>query len=301
MNYFKTLFSVGLWVLLPLTIYAQGDLLSELEDDAATEAVSDITTATFKSTRIINTQSVELIPGNHLDFRISHRFGQINSGAYNLWGLDQATIRLGLEYGLWDRVNIGVGRSSFQKVYDGYFKLKFLKQQTGIRTTPVSLVWFSNMSLTTLKTNNQYARDHLYTRLAYAHQLLIARKFSQGLSLQIAPVLAHYNYVETNRENNLYAIALGGRAKVSKRISVNLDYVYRIDPIRDNGYYNSLSLGVDIETGGHVFQLHATNSQGMIEEYFIGQTTGRWQDGDIYFGFNISRQFSLAGKRKSRN
>jgi len=300
MKQFNIISIIGLWILVPLTIHAQGDLLSELEEDAAAEAVSDITMATFKSTRIINTQSVELIPASHLDFRISHRFGQINSGAYNFWGLDQATIRLGLEYGLWDRINIGVGRSSFQKVYDGYFKLKILRQQTGARTIPVSLVWFSNMSLTTLKTGNQYIEDHFYTRLAYAHQLLIARKFSQGLSLQVAPVLVHYNYVSADRENNLYAVAFGGRAKVSKRISVNLDYIYRIDPIRDNGYYNSLSVGIDIETGGHVFQLHATNSQGMIEEYFVGQTTGRWQDGDIYIGFNISRLFSFAGKRTRR-
>ena len=298
MKQFSITSIIGLWILVPLTLFAQGDLLSELEEDAAAEAVSDITTATFKSTRIINSQSVELVPSNHLDFRISHRFGQINSGAYNFWGLDQATIRLGLEYGLGDRINIGVGRSSFQKVYDGYFKLKILRQQTGSRTIPVSLVWFSNMSLTTLRTGNQYIEDHFYTRLAYAHQLLIARKFSQGPSLQVAPILVHYNYVAADRENNLYAVSLGGRAKVSKRISVNLDYIYRIDPIRDNGYYNSLSVGVDIETGGHVFQLHATNSQGMIEEYFVGRTTGRWQKGDIYFGFNISRQFSFAGKRK---
>lgn len=278
--------------LIPTWGFAQEDLLAELDEE--TDTGPQFVTSTFKSTRVINSQSVEMVPARHLDVRISHRFGKINSGAYNLWGLDQATIRLALEYGVLDWLNAGIGRSSFRKTFDGYLKIGILRQRTdeGYKI-PFSMVWFSNMAVNSLKTTDEYINDNFSGRLSFAHQLIIASKISSFLSLQVSPTLVHYNYVPQDRTNNLFATAVGGRIKISKRVSLNADYIYRINPESDNGLYNSLSLGVDIETGGHVFQIHATNSQGMIEEYFIGQTTGRWNKGDIFYGFNISRLFSL--------
>ena len=278
-------------------VQAQDDLLSSLKADAPRDP--GFTTATFKSTRVINSHSVETLAGGNLDFRISHRFGRLNSGAYNFFGLDEASIRLALEYGLNDRITIGLGRSSFQKTLDGFTKFKLLRQRKSDEgTMPVSVTWFSNVALNTFRNGDEVIEENSKYRFSYAHQLIIARKFSSSLSLQVAPILIHHNLKEaTDKANDLLAVELGGRIKVSKRISINADYIYRLPDYRDESYYDSFSIGVDIETGGHVFQLHITNSQGMVEELFVGRTDGQWGKGDIYYGFNISRQFTMK-KRK---
>jgi hypothetical protein len=278
-------------------IQAQDDLLSSIKSEVPTDP--GYATSTFKSTRVINSHSVETISKGNLDFRISHRFGKINSGAYNFFGLDNATIRLALEYGLNDRITVGLGRSSFQKTIDGYVKLKLLRQRkSDLGTFPVSITWFSNTALNTFRNGDVVIQQNSSYRYSFAHQLIIARKFSSTLSLQVAPILIHRNLKEAGeKSNDTYAIEFGGRVKVSKRVSINADYVYRISPETNSPYTNSLSLGVDIETGGHVFQLHITNSQGMIEEMFVTRTDGKWSNGDIFYGFNISRQFGLQKKR----
>jgi hypothetical protein len=276
---------------------AQADLLSGLKEELKSDP--GYATSTFKSTRVINSHSIELLSEGSLDFRISHRFGRINSGAYNFFGLDQSTIRLGFEYGLSDRITLGIGRSSYEKTYDGFAKIKILRQRKNEQSSfPVSITWFSNISSTTLrKGDNLVDQNHLY-RYAYAHQLIIARKFNSSISLQVAPILVHRNLAEpSDNSNDTYAIEGGGRAKISKRISINADYIYRLPNYRSALYVNSVSIGIDIETGGHIFQLHVTNSQGMIEEMFVSRTGGRLNKGDLFYGFNISRQFQV--KKKS--
>ncbi len=282
-------------------VFGQEDLLKDLEQTAPVEP--QYVSATFKSTRVINSHSTETLGKNQLDFRISHRFGRVNSGAYNFFGLDQATIRLGLEYGINDRINIGIGRSSWGKTFDGYLKLKLLRQRADKSwAMPVSVVWLSNAGLTTLETSDEYVKSNTSGRISYVHQLLIARKFNEFFSLQFAPSLVHRNYVaDLQEKNDVYALQAGARIKISKRISINGDYILRLNNTGNDTYRNSAALGVDIETGGHVFQLHVTNSQGMIEQYFIAQTDGRIDKGDIYYGFNISRQFNLSRKRKKEN
>jgi len=285
-----------LLLLIHIELRAQNDLLSFLTDESASDP--GYVTSTFKSTRVINSHSVETLSEGSLDFRISHRFGKINSGAYNFFGLDQATIRLGLEYGLSDRVSIGVGRSSYEKTYDGFMKLKILRQRkSDQRSFPISLTWFSNISITSLRNSDHVIEQNSNHRYAYAHQIIIARKFNNAISLQVAPIVIHRNLSESiNQSNDIFAIEGGGRAKLSKRVSINLDYIYRLSGYDYAPYDNSLSIGVDIETGGHVFQLHVTNSQGMIEEKFVDRTDGRWGKGDLFYGFNISRQFQLKKK-----
>lgn len=275
---------------------AQDDLMTLANADSLG---TDYTTATFKANRLINGHSVETIPQKELLFLISHRFGTISSGAYNLFGLDQSSIRLALEYGLSDRLNIGVGRSSFQKTYDGYIKYKVLRQVTKDLSRPVTLTAFASTALNTLKFADP-ERDNLFSsRLSYTYQLLIARKFNDRFSFQIAPTLVHRNLVSTVKdENNVYALGFGSRYKLTKRTSFNAEYFYLKPGSTADDYVNSFSLGFDIETGGHVFQLHATNSQGMIEKFFVAETNSSWGDGDIYFGFNISRIFDLSRDKK---
>jgi len=272
------------------------DLLSLLGEE---EPTTDYTIATFKSTRVINMQSVENVAPGHLDFRISHRFGTINSGASDLWGLDQAYMRLGFEYGVNEHMMVGLGRSNVNKEIDGFIKYKIIRQSSGSKNVPVTISWFSSAVVRTTPFVDPNRKNYISSRLYYCHQLLVARKVNDELSLQIAPTLVHRNLVaDSTFKNDVYALGMGGRYKITKRSSFNFEWVAvpgdQLEPI----YKNSLSLGFDIETGGHVFQLHFTNSKPMNEKGFITETTGEWAEGDIQFGFNVSRIFSVA-KHKS--
>jgi hypothetical protein len=281
-------------LLIPGIMSAQDDLMNLLNANTSPEI--NYTTATFKSTRIMNGHSIERMAPGQLDVRISHRFGTLNSGAYNFFGLDQSSIRLGLEYGITKWLMIGIGRGSYQKTFDGFAKFSVLRQSTGSKEMPVSLSIFSSAAMQTLKWPDQTRTNYTSSRLAYVAQVLVARKFNPSLSVQITPSYVHRNLVPTELDfNDLYAIGAGGRVKLSKRISFNAEYFYVANPktYMSTQIYNPLSVGIDIETGGHVFQLLFTNSISMIEKGFIGETTGSWKKGDIHFGFNLSRVFTL--------
>jgi hypothetical protein len=253
----------------------------------------------FKGTTIINGQSVE-VPGHHdLHFIISHRFGAVTSGLYNFFGLDQGTTRLGLEYGIKDILSLSFGRSSYEKTYDGGIKVKLLRQQTGIKNMPLTIAIYSAIFAKTIKWEDP-ERDNLFSsRLSYSTQLLIARKFNKNLSLQLSPSYVHINLVPTvEDQNNIFAVGFGGRYKLGSNFSINGEYYYLLPGETANNYANSLSFGVDIETGGHVFQLHLTNSQLMFAPGYISRTEGGWSQGDVFIGFNIYRVFYLNKKGK---
>jgi len=253
-------------------------------------------TATFKSTRIVNGHSVERMKKDQLEFRVSHRFGQLNEGSYNLWGLDQGTIHLALEYGLTDWLEVGIGRSTYEKTFDGFGKVSLLRQSSGAKNMPIQLSYLLSTEVISLKQTPEKYVDFA-SRMSFVQQILIARKINESLSLQLTPTYIHRNLVPTELDkNDLFACGIGGRYKLSKRVALNVEYFY---VYRANGsslpitYYNPLSVGIDIETGGHVFQIMLTNSQAMREGGFIGKTTGSWSDGGIHLGFNISRVFSF--------
>lgn len=295
---------IGTIVLVLIHLLASGqDLLDEL--DKVAKPKKAFAAATFKSTRIINGHSVETIARNHLDFRIAHRFGMLNDGAYNFFGLDQATMRMSFEYGVTDKLMLGFGRSTSQKAFDYFAKYKIIRQSSANGGIPVSITAFGAIDAISLNTSPQFKFYNNMERLTYVGQLLIARKFGERLSMQLSPTFIHRNKVETSADpNDIFALGLGGRIKISKRTSFNAEYFYRLPFSLEKGlqpnpaYHNSLSLGFDIETGGHVFQLHFTNSPGMIERQFITQTEGQWGKGDVHYGFNISRTFSFDKKKK---
>lgn len=280
-----------LFFLIPVALHGQEDLLSLLEEEETVE----LTSAIFKSSRIINSHSIENTPKGILDVRISHRFGFVNSGLYDLFGLDGATIRIGGDFGISDRIAVGFGRSSLEKMYDVYGKVKLLRQSSGKLKIPLGITYVVTSSINTLRFEDPDASNLFQSRLYYAHQLLFARKFSEGFSLQIMPTLVHRNLVQTHDENHdVWALGIGGRQKLSKRVSLNFEYFYVLPDQLADQYRNSLSIGFDIETGGHVFQLHFTNSTSMVYKGFIGETLGNWLDGDFHFGFNLSRVFTLS-------
>jgi hypothetical protein len=265
--------------------------------NAETKPTVDYATATFKASRIINGHSIEQMKKRQLDFRISHRFGPLNDGAYGLFGLDQSKIHFSLEYGLTDWLMLGAGRGSLNKTYDSFAKFRLLRQSSGARWMPVSLSYFTSVELNSLKFQDPTRTNYFTSRLAFVHQLLIARKFNDKFSFQLSPTFIHRNLVKTELDmNDVYAMGFGARYKLSKRLSLNAEYYYNYNPnnkFQDTKYYNSASVGIDIETGGHVFQIMLTNSLGMREGSFIPQTTDNWFDKGIHLGFNISRVFSF--------
>jgi opacity protein-like surface antigen len=288
--------------LLTLGIFAQDDLMNILDKNTTEETT--YTTATFKATRVLNGHSIERMPEGQLDVRISHRFGTLNSGGYNFFGLDQSNIHLGLEYGITNWLMVGVGRSEFEKTYDGFAKFSILRQSTGAKEMPVSVSVVTSIALKTQKWPDQSRTNYFTSRLAYVGQVLVARKISQGLSVQLTPAYLHRNLVSTEMDpNDIFALGAGARLKLTKRISLNGEYYYIANPKKNfsTQIYNPLSLGFDIETGGHVFQLFFTNSLGMTEKQFLGATTGSWKKGDIHFGFNISRVFTLKKHKVAAN
>lgn len=290
----KRFLAILMIVFLSRAVSAQDDLLNILNEQAAPEI--NYTTATFKSTRIMNSHSVERMPAGQLDVRISHRFGRINSGAYEFFGLDQSNIHLGLEYGVLDWLMVGIGRGTYEKTVDGFAKFTILRQSSGARIMPFSVSLLTTSAMKTIKWADTSRTNYFSSRLSYVAQLLVAKKVSQGLSLQLSPTFVHRNLVATELDpNDLFALGAGGRVKLTKRISFNAEYFYIVNPKERMSMqiYDPLSVGFDIETGGHVFQLIFTNSVAMIEKGFIGETTGSWRKGDIHFGFNISRVFTL--------
>lgn len=270
-------------------VFAQEELLDLLDDDKQENQVS----ATFKSTRLVNGHTVEIRSPKVLEFVISHRFGRVNLGGQEFWGLDQATIRLALEYGLAKNLTVGVGRASFYKAYDGYLKYQVLRQSD---VMPFTVTGFGSM----VYTSDQNLAIENFHRYDYTGQLLIARKFNSKLSLQLMPTFIQRNLVNTNDDaNGLIAMGIGGRYKISNRVSINTEYYPQLTDY-NTALHNSFAIGVDIETGGHVFQLHLTNAQQMNEPGFIGETEDDFFSGDIHFGFNISRVFDLGAKSKSK-
>jgi len=271
---------------LPAIIFAQDDLMQLLNDDSNYKISS-----TFKGVKIVNSQSVELVAKGDLLFLIQHRFGTLNSGAYNLYGLDNAQVRFGLDYGMNDWCSVGVGRSSFLKTIDANAKIKFVSQSKGENSFPFSIVWYSSAFFKQAIWSDMQAEDYLFSdQMSYVHQVLVAHKVTSDLSVQLSPTLVHKNIVNQSNAHDLMSVGLGARHKLTSRISLNAEYFLQFD--KENSV-NPLSLGVDIETGGHVFQLHLSNSAAMFERAFIHDTNGEWSNGDIYFGFNISRVFTL--------
>ena len=294
----------------PLFAQDSTDLMSKLESGAAK---TEYTTATFKSTRVITGHSVENIGKGVLDVRILHRFAPLNKGLYDFFGLDIASMRLGFDYGITNNIMIGIGHSTWQKTYDAFLKVKILKQSTGAVNMPVTLSFLSTMAVRTELAKKDSLNNRILVgfgdRTSFTEQIIIGRKFSNRFSMQLMPTfIFHHNRIDSinfytknkdnlitgNNRKSTFAIGIGGRLKISRRVSINAEYYYQLPDTKPDKKFNSVSLGVDIETGGHVFQLHLTNSNGMSEKSLISDTDDKWKDGYIRIGFNISRVFHVS-------
>lgn len=284
---------------LPLGLFSQNDLLKDLES----EVVDDKTVvAAFKGLKVVNFESTKLANNKDFYFIVAHRFGSVENGFKDFFGLDNAVTQLKFIYGINDWLNIGAARSSFQKKYGIHIKYRLKPQE--IDGFPLTLVGYHLVTANTSLEKDQYVNLEFEDRLSYTSQLLMSKKFTESFSMLLAPTFIHENLATRSREimedgstlnydedSNQYAIGLGGRYKISTRVSINADYGIHLNRNKNSSFRNPLSVGVDIETGGHVFQMHFTNAQAMFEEGYIIQGQGNWAEGDFFFGFNISRVF----------
>lgn len=286
----KKIFLICILFSLPFNVISQDDLISEIDKQDSIPYAS----AVFKGLKIINLESTKLAPRRSLYFVVSHRFGSVKDGLREFFGLDQAVTRLHLIYGLSDGWNVGFSRSSYQKTYDLNTKYRIIRQKKG--GFPMTLVGFNGIILNGNLDDALLPGLEFKDRLGFISQLLISRKFTESLSLELAPSFFYDNYLpETSGDQDemkaQFSIGVGGRYKISKRLSLNIDYAAHLNRADNNPFNDPLSIGVDIETGGHVFQLHFTNAQPSFENGFLGQANGSWKDGVIFFGFNLSRTF----------
>ena len=299
---FKTLIVSLLFLIAGAPLFSQEEEESLLDLLGEDEKLVDYAQASFKTTLVVNLPSIENTHAGVLDFKIMHRFGYVNTGFYEFFGLDQATTRLALIYGITDRIEVGIGRSTLNKNWDGFVKWRILWQSKGAKIMPLSLSFFANTSYQSIR----YPEDDIRTiypssNFYYTFQFLIARKFSERFTLQLVPSLVHRNLIDTPEEkNDVFSIGLSGRIKLSKRIALNFEYFYSLPDQLASEFVNPLSIGIDIETGGHVFQLLFTNATGMVPDAVITETTGKWTQGDIRFGFNISRVFTIVDMNKRK-
>ena len=270
-----------------LFLYPQEDLLSEI-DNGNQDAAYEI--AIFKGLKVINFESTKLVANKGFSFIVSHRFGTVKDGFQNLFGLDQAVTHLNFVYGISENVNISASRSSNQKIYELGSKIRLVKQRKGENLFNI-VVYSSILANTGLDKDNLPKLDFKH-RLSYVAQLLVSRKINSKLSFILSPTFFHDNYISNDYQNNSqYGIGFGGRYKIAKRWSLNTEYGVHLNRSDNSLYNNPFSIGVDIETGGHVFQLHFTNSQSMNTNGVFGTSTGDWTEGDVYFGFNLARSF----------
>jgi hypothetical protein len=295
-NYSNKIILVAILILLSFKIQAQ-DLLDLVGDE---KPKKEIVKNAFKSTRVINGHSIEFLSPGTMDLRILHRFGLLDQGAKNFYGLDQATMRLGFDFGILHNLMVGIGRSTYKKEIDGFVKFAPIMQSTGTKSFPITISCVAGMTINTLPFANPAIQNFGTSRLAYYFEASFGRKFNDNFTLQITPTVVHNNIVPfIQQPNDVFAIGLGGRYKFTKRMAFTWDYSYLLNGITDKVNYNPLGVGIDIETGGHVFQLHFSNSTGMNERAFITETTNTWGKGEIRWGFNLSRVFQIKKNKKA--
>lgn len=270
--------------LLPLISYSQDDLLDGIETPATKEKVS----SAFKALKIVNLESTKLAAKGDLYFVVAHRFGSIQDGFEGFYGLDNASTQIKFIYGVIDGLHISAGRSELAFDFAAKYAL-FSQIKNGF---PVSIAGFNSLSVNNTLKESDYPKLEFVNRFTYVTQLLVSRKFSEKLTLEAVPTFFYQNFVENPEQSNAqFAIGVGGRYKFSKRWSLNIDYAAHLNRATNSIYNNPLSIGFDLETGGHVFQMHFTNSQGIDEASYLARTTGDWREGDVFFGFNLARVF----------
>jgi hypothetical protein len=282
----KKILNIALLFFISFGTYAQDDLLNEIDSVKIDKRV----TSAFKSLKIVNLESTKLAAKGDFYFVVSHRFDYVKNGFDDFFGLDNANTRLQFVYGVTPWLNVHASRSGFNKTYEVAGKYSLIHQEDG--GFPFEVVGFNSLSINTALEKDVLPLLEFNDRLSYVTQVLVSRKFNENLSLELAPTYFHENYVvDNNQDNSQFAIGFGGRYKLTSRWSLNMDYAAHLNRASNSPFTNPLSIGFDLETGGHVFQMHFTNSLAMHETGFLGSTSGKWSKSEFAFGFNLVRVF----------
>jgi predicted porin len=286
----KKYFSILMIFLLSFTLNAQDDLLDELDEE--TQEGTTFELPAFKAMKIGNLQSTKVAEKGDLYLYVSHRFGTLQDGIETFFGLDNANTKIQLVYGFWEGVQLGIGRESLRQTYSTSIKVRLAQQSN---TNPFNYVLYGTANVNTEVDESQFPGLEFGDRMSYAAQLLVSRRFSDNFSFLVAPSYVRQNLQDLNltgaANHNQFVLGLGGRYKLSKRTSLNIDYAYNFNRDSNSLFNDPLTIGVDIETGGHVFQLLFSNAQSTNEPGFLSYAEGDWGDGHIFFGFNIVRVF----------
>lgn len=269
-------------VLLPMILFSQDDLLAGISVDTTHQKVI----AAFKGLKIVNLESTKLAAKGDLYFVVAHRFASVKTGVETFFGLDNAITQLKFIYGVTEWLSLSAARSELAYDFGGKILLKN-QIKNGF---PFAIAGYSSLAFNNTLKQSNYPKMTFKDRMIFVQQLLVSRKFNEKLTLEVAPTFFHENFVlNDNQQNTQFAVGIGGRYKIAKRLSINIDYAAHLNRAGGSGFSNPLSIGIDIEKGGHVFQLHFTSSQGIHEAGYLAQTTGNWTTGDVYFGFNLLR------------
>jgi hypothetical protein len=288
---------------------AQDDLLGDLVKEDSSKVKHNIATATFKSTRIINLQSVEMTGKGNLQFMISHRFGYLwkeGKGLTNvaqLFGLNSgfANTYMSFDYSFTDWMNTGFAATGNAQ-FETWAKFKLLKQQTGKKNIPITISWFSLMHWDA--SEGPSPDDLAWNRMSYVHQILIARKFSENFSLQLIPSYIHYNYTPygINNTNNIFSLGIGGRMKLSNKTAITFEYTRQLNGYKDlldesasavNYVPDVLSLGYDWDTGGHIFQFFISSASSASNIAQLSTNLNQLKLGNFSLGFNLNRSYGI--------
>jgi len=279
-----------LCIAVPMLTFAQDDLLDELEDEVGDIQKGTVADAAFKGLKIVNFESTKIASKGDLYFIVSHRFGTVQNGFDDFFGLDNAVTKIAFLYGFTDWLNLGIARSTREASYGLHAKYSIVRQKNG--GFPFNITGYNLATINTDLDRQFLPLLEFGNRLSYTSQLLISRKFNESISFQLSPSLLHEGLVSfEDQDNTQFILGFGGRVKISKRVSFNADYGWHLNRADDSPFTNSLSVGFDIETGGHVFQVHFTNAQGLFENAFLANGNGDWGDGVFFFGFNLNRVF----------
>ncbi|TCC98172.1 DUF5777 family beta-barrel protein [Pedobacter psychroterrae] len=295
-----------LFLFLLLTVTASAQEADSLLKSLSADSLPPTVDAVFKSTRVVLSHSSETQKKHDLDMRIRHHFGDIGGrfgSAHTFYGLDLASdLFIGFDYGISDDLTVAIGRSKTDELFNFSGKYKLLKQKNN-GAMPANLTLFAQMGWIAREPFNASEFVDYTDRFSYFLQAIISRKFSQRLSLEVMPgFLLRKNVSDANEPENLFTLGFAGRMKLTKRLSFVADYtlVNGLSRPKDlaTTYYNPLGVGLEIETGGHIFSLNFMNAEYIIENNFIPNTRKSWNDGGVRFGFTISRNFTLF---KSKN
>lgn len=264
--------------------HSQSDLLTELDSIPKEPSYA---TATFKGLQIVTLQSTKMPAKREFYFVVSHRFGSVKGGISNFFGFDDATTKIGGIYGVTNWLSVSASRHTLLKVYEAGLKYRILRQGDQFL---FDIVGYNTVDVNSFLTREEYPGLEFSNRLTYINQILVSHKFSESLSMEIVSSFIHKNiYNPIIESDNQFSLGVGGRMKMTKRMSLTFEYLNNFDT---PGYYeNPLSIGLDVETGGHIFQLIFSNSQAMTESGYLTTASGDWRMGDVFFGFNLYRVF----------